>query len=399
LKSNFSLILVLLPVLAGAQTTLDEALGKARLNRASVQAAELRLTQARLARRAFGAFPATNLSVGYSNDVRVGGNDDDLVLSQPLDIFGRSAAGREAGNALVVQAESSLRQTLADLQDDVVVLYAETAAAAGRIRVAQESEDAAARLLDAVKALVDGGKLPGIQATRVAIELERVSTSRQLREAELNANKKRLAAAIGVTSDSLAIDAFPAIAVTAAPVGDLVKQRPDLMTLNADVQTAEAEIRMARAERMPTLELQGRRSSWHDGDATYGARIQLSFPLFDSGRGRSEVDASRKRAEAARRNLDDATKIAEADVEAARIEVDSSREQVAKFEALRKKTQGLVEVTQVGLKEGANTLLDVLDAMRAAREIDESIVESKLALAQAEARLLKATGQIIEVKK
>lgn len=384
--------------MAGAHAqsiSLDDALNGARANRQTVQAARLRVDQARLSRRALGSFPGTTLFLGYSSDPRVGGTDDDLVLSQPIDIFGRTAAARSTGDALVLQAEAAYRQTLADLQNEVVLVYSETAASKERVRIAKSSEELAARLVEATRGLVEGGKLPGVQATRASIELERVRASRELKEAELRGNQVRLAATIG-NAEAEAFDAS-FVNLSSSEVSDvlLASQRADLLALSAEVRAAEADARVAKQSRLPQLELQGRRTGWQDADAAFGARIQLSFPLFDSGRSKSEVSAATRRSEAARRALEDAIRIARSELKAAAIEIAAANTQVSRLESVLSTTQELARKTEGGLREGVNTLLDVLDAFRALREIEEAIVEARLTLATAQAKLLRATGTLL----
>lgn len=398
MKTRLYILLALAPFAAHGQVqpiSLDNAITQSRTSRANVQAARLRVEQARLSRRALGAFPSSTLLVGYSNDVRVGATDDDLVVSQPIDLFGRTAASRATGDALVLQAEASYQQTLADIQGDIVTLYSETAAANERVRIAKASEDIAARLLGAVKGLVDGGKLPGVQATRVSIELERVKANRELREAELSASSRRLSAAIGLPTNEVAVEGFANVQTQQISDAILARQRADLLALSAEVSAAQAEARVARADRLPQLELQGRRTAWQDSPTAYGARIQLSFPLFDSGRSRAEVSAANRRAEAAKRALDDAVRIAHSELEAAEIEVKAASQQIARLTAVLEATRGLNDKTEIGLREGANTLIDVLDALRTLREIEENIVEARLSLASAQAKHLRATGTLL----
>lgn len=264
------------------------------------------------------------------------------------------------------------------------------------MRIARESEAIAARLLDAIKGLVEGGKVPGVQATRVSIELERSRAARLLREAQWEAVKTRLAAAIGGKKEDLTIPEFALIAFPQDEAAKLVQQRPELLLLEADVKAAEAQARIARTNRLPQLDFQVRRTPWQQADSKYGARLQLTFPLFDSGRASAETGAANKRAEAARRVFADTARIARADLDAARVEAEAAGEQVSRLQAVLKMSEDLAARTQAGLKEGANTLLDVLDALRALREIEEGLVDAKLSLAQAQARRLKASGRLLE---
>jgi outer membrane protein TolC len=374
--------------------SIDRALLLARANRPSVTAAQNRLQSARLTSRALGTFPATSLFVGYSSPAEVGGSDDDLVLVQPVDIFGRTAAARAAGRAMVMKAEAELLKVHADLQFEVFERYSEAVAAKALAESATESQEIARRLYDSIKSLVDEGRLPGVQLTRVEVEHERAKLTTNQRQAELAANIQGLAGLVNVPSDKLAIGGFPEVAIGSLATG----RRPDLMVLAAEVSAAQAEAWAARLIAMPELELQGRRTAWQETDQKYGVRVQLSFPLFDYGKSRAESGAAQRLVTAARQSEQDAIRLADSELAAAKIEFDAATRQVIQFEAIAKTTHDLVEKSRIGFTERAVTLIELLEATRALREVDESMAESKLRLAKAQANYLRASGQVLEVK-
>lgn len=344
-----------------------------------------------------GAFPATQLFAGYTSPAEVGGSDDDLVLAQPIDIFGRTAASRSAGNAGVKRAEAELRSTLSELQNDVITLYCETAASASLAQSAEESKKIAKDLEQATRKLVEEGRLPGVQLSRISIEAERARIVAKQRKAEYEANQLRLATAIGLPVAEVTVTGFPNVVPVSVEKDKLTSQRGDLMILAAEVREAEAEARIATTNALPELEVQGRRTPWQESNVTYGVRVQLSIPLYDFGKARNERKAALTRAAAARASLEDAARIAKAEVDAAQIEAIAAQEQITSLEAVQRSTRDLVERTQVGLREGASTLFDVIDSLRALREAEESLAEARLALVLAQARSLKASGLLLEV--
>lgn len=320
------------------------------------------------------------------------------MLSQSIDIFGRSRAGTALGDAMVLRAQSELRLARADLQSEVISLYGETVAAAELAKSGRESQAIAERLQEAVKRLVEEGRSPGIQLTRITVEAERARISADQRESEYAANLHRLAAAIGKKPDEISPAGFPTVAIVGSEQGDLVSQLPELMLLGAEVEEAEAEARIARTGAMPELELQARRTPWQEPNPRYGLRVQLSLPLFDYGRSRNETKSAQKKAEAARRSLSDAALIAKAEREAVSLQLAAATEEVRRYESTASTAKTLVDRTEVGLREGANSLIDVLDSLRTYREVEESLVESKRRLSNAQARYLRASGTLLEVK-
>jgi len=389
-----------MPFLARSQSkplNLDQAIAIAFANRPSVQSARLDVDRAKATRRSMAAAPATELRVGISSDTRVGSSDDDLAVAQPIDIFGRTAAARASGDALLRQSEAALRRAEVDLQSDVIRAYLEAAASAERVSIAKQLETTAGELLGAVRQLVDGGRLAGIQATRASIEFTRSQATTRQREADVAANARRLSGAVGVEL-SPAETVFPSIPVEVIDDRALQTQRADLMALAAEISLADADKKVARASRRPLLELQGRRSPWQQADQQYGVRIQLSFPLFDSGKSHAEESAGDLRSRAASKALADALRLARTELDADLIEVDAAAEQLKALKSVLSTSRELYQRTQTGLKEGANTLVDTLDALRAVREIEESIVDAKLALGRAQAKYVAVTGRLPEVR-
>jgi outer membrane protein TolC len=355
------------------------------------------LAEATQARRALGAFPATRLFVGYSSNLEVGGSDDDLVLAQPLDLFGKASAARGLGDALLLQAEAELRRVAVEVQSEVVAAYVEAAASAELLQTATLVQQTLERLYEATRLRIEGGVAPGVQLTRVGLELEQVKLRRQQRQAELQANLQRLATVIGATELTEA-GAFSQIVLVSADEATLMRQRPDLLLLAADVVAAEANARIASLATLPELEIQGRRTPWQQSDDEYGVRVQLTVPVFDFGRTRAEARAAKIRAEAARNALADAKKLAAGEITAARIEVDAAEGQVAQYEALVAVARELVERLRPALTEQATTLIEVIDATRSMRDIEEALVEAKERLAHAQSRYLRATGQLLEIR-
>lgn len=399
MRSFFSVSILALSAIAAAQQplTLEQAISSARARRPVFEAARLRVAQANLSRRALGAFPTTRLFVGYTSPLEAGGSDEDLVLAQPIDVFGRTTAAKRSGNALVAQAEAELRQVSAEVQNEVVSGYVEAVTASELSKSAEAILAVYERLHEATRLRVEGGVAPGFHLTQVSLDLEQARLRAGQRQAERDASFARLRALTGADALTAIESGFPSITVSAPNDSVLAQQRPDLLLLAADLQAAEAELGIARKANLPELEIQGRRTPWQEREDRLGFRIQLSVPLFDHGRSRAEAKAAGTRVEAARRALADATKLAVGEVAAAQIEVQSASAQVDKYGALVARAKELVERLRPGLTEQATTLIEVLDSTRVLRDVEQSFVEARARLAQAQAKYLRATGQILEV--
>lgn len=391
---------ILMPALASQNPPaidLNGAIGQAMRNRPAVQAARLRVDQARLTRRSLTAAQSTRLDIGASTESELRGNDDDFVLAQPLDLFGRRRANRALGDAQVLLAEASLRQALAEVQGDVVERYADAVAAAQLTDNAAAALEVTERLRELTRLRVEGRIAPAVQLTRVGIEVERARQNLVLRQAQRQAALRRLGGAIGTPIQMVAdYGAVPTVVIDTA---QLRASRGDLLAIAANLRVAEANARVARASGRPELEASARTNVWTPGEKVSGLRLQLSIPIFDYGRIRSEVQAAQTQVEAERRTLEDATNRAQAELDAVQVEIEAANAQIASFQTLIASARELVEKSEIGLREGAAaiTLLDVLEATRALREVEQGLVEARLRLAQAQAAYLRASGRLVEV--
>lgn len=396
MRRSFIFTLFLTCGLSQAQEplSLERALELARLNRPSIKAAQLRIQGAQQAHRGLIAYPGARLLLGYSNDPAVGGTDDDFVISQPIDLFGRISAASQIGQAGVLRARAEYHQSLATLQAEIIELYSEAAAARLLAQNAVQTQGISQQLYDAVKALVDEGRVPGVQLTRVGIEVERAKLAANQRTAQYEAVRKRLTGLLNVSEAQVLIQDFPEIPDLQ---GGSQERRPDLRLLGADLVLAHAELQSAKAASRPELELQGRKTGWHESETRFGIRVQLNIPLFDSGRARSEERAARAKADAAQKEFDDASQVARAERAAARIELTASLEQIKHYEAILANAKKLVEISTVGFRERAITLIELLEGTRSLREVEDGYVEARLRLAKAQATYLKANGDLIGV--
>lgn len=371
----------------------------AKANRASVSAAQLRVSSARFSRRALGSYPATKLFIGHTDKEQLGGVDDDLVLVQPIDIFGNISALRAIGDAGVERAEADLQRVLSDLQNQVIEQLSEAAAAKALSDSAVQLQELAQRLHDSIKILVEEGKLPGVHLSRVSIELERAHLNTDQRESELRASLQKLGGLLNLPAEQLSVSGFSDLKVEFIDSIKLQSMRADLRLLAADVSLAQAEARVASLGGRPEMEIQGRQTSWHSTERQCGIRIQLGIPLFDFGKVRAETSVARAQAEAAKKTLADATRIAQIELVVAQTELESAQKQVSRYAGILESTRALVEKSRIGFTEKAVTLIELLEAARALREVEEGCIESQLKLAKAQAAYLRASGKILEAGK
>ena len=126
LKRTLIIPVLLASAFCQAQTQISatDALKLASQNRPSLAASRLGVEEARLSARALSALPPLNLAAGASSRSEVGATDQDLALTQEIDIFGRRRASGRVGEADVQLALARYRKEAGLLQSEVLTAFA-----------------------------------------------------------------------------------------------------------------------------------------------------------------------------------------------------------------------------------------------------------------------------------
>lgn len=342
--------------------------------------------------KASGTPEALRLLAGRGSDGAPGATDNDLALSQHLDLFGRSRLAAAVDRAEAEVARADVRRVQLEVQTEVLGLYNDAVAATGKLAIAKELVEIATRFRDAAKRRTQAGDVPEVQLLRAGIELERASQVQELREAESMAALARLRGAAGQFNGPVSPSFFSR---TPAPGSKLAQNRPDLLVLAAEIKLIDERIRQERSATRPDIELQLRRSPWME-NAQVGLRLQVSVPITDYGRTKSSVKSLRLTRQAAEMQRDDALQLAEGELRSLMVERAAAQSQVARLESLILDAKELMRINQKGFEAGALTLIESLEAARALREIEEALLQAQLQLARIDVALAATEGFLLE---
>ena len=395
-----TLALLALASPASGQTPFSalDAERQAFAGRAAITTNRQRLEEARLNAAAVGAYPATRLDLGKNlfNKTDILGSAD-LLIYQPLDVFGKSRALRNQGRAALATALAAFRQGALDVQQEALTAYANLLSAQRLLASAQIQRDLAQSVRDSTAKRVAARDLPEIQEARATLEVERADGVVADRRAAVEAARLRFAGALG--TDAIPNESQLAALETPAEIaGDPTAARPELLTLRAEAAQAVADERVARQALVPDLEIQAGRNTF-DEPARYNARLQLTATLWDNGATRDRIRAAVARRKAAEAALQDRVKGAKGDIAAARVEFAAAERSVANFSKLADGARTLLDRIQRGFELGANTLVDVLDARRALSDAQELTVNAQLRRDLAIEAVLRSQGRFLEEPK
>jgi cobalt-zinc-cadmium efflux system outer membrane protein len=368
--------------------SLQEAVQTAFARRPAVAAAHNRLLAAKENAFSLSAYPATRLEYGYGTNPELGmGND--LFLAQPVDLFGKTIPERHSGEASVLSATATLKQEELDVQSEVIDSFAELQSAQAMADNAAVLAQLSQTTYDATKKRIDAGDLPPAQLIKADLDRQRDQAELVLQQQTYRADKERFAAALGIAasevgrvSEGTSLSDIPAA------------ERPDVLLSRSAIASAKADAAIAERSRFPDLELQFAHDYW-DSSGHYTARVQFTWSIFDWGAASAKARSSRLSALASQHDYEDLLRRSKLEASAAAKDLEAAKSSAQIMAHLVADAQSLLEKEQKAYAVGASTLLDVLDATRTLREIQQTSIDAKQKLIQAEGKYLAATGAVL----
>ncbi|MBS1725625.1 MAG: TolC family protein [Armatimonadetes bacterium] len=380
--------------LAQAQSP-TELVQSALKNRDKIKAAQLQVAAAKNTSNSLGAFPMTRLEAGSGTRPDVAGGEE-LTLFQPFDLFGKSKAARQGGDADVKVAEADFRQAELTVQTEVLTAYANLGSARQNLQNSKDQLDIVKAVEAATKSRVEARALPEIQLTRAQLEVEKANQSVLDRQADFDAALVKLRQTTGI-SDPLETDANIEFISSPEVATGPEKRRPELLALGAQMAGLRAEEKQAKLGLAPDVELQGRRSPWADPEM-YGVRLQFVVPLWDHGASRQRQQAAKRKQDATELEYADLLKQVQAEIEASKLQYEAAQKAVTTYQKLADGARDLLTKIQSGFELGASSLIEVWDAKRAYADALDELSAARLKRDLAATDLYAAEGQILGEK-
>lgn len=319
-----------------------------------------------------------------------------LQVEQTLPAFGLRSALERAGVAAVEAAEAERDVAIAALRAEALVALARFAAESTRVA---ETERAVSEVEKLVEILAireregEGSKYDRLRAEQEVHEARLAQVTATAAVAEARAALEALLppdVRLGTISVDLPQATAAALEALAARA---TAQRPELRALERAVKRFQLESDAARRARgiAPSL-LAGMKRADDAGDRKTGyiAGAGLSIPLFDRG----NREAARWNAEASRATamLAATTARVRAEIAGAAAVLDLRRKAVESFSAATVSGDEIRTIADAAYRDGAITILELLDAYRTAARARARLIDLRLDAALALIALQRATG-------
>ena len=323
-----------------------------------------------------------------------------LSVSQRFELGGKRTARRDVAQAELRGAQISLLQARTEATSSATTRFAELSVARDRLALAMSSEARARDLARIVRLLVEAGREPPLRALRAQAAAAEVEAARRAAEATLLQAGSALASVLG--QGETQVEAAGSYELAPQEMLSSQGMTPSRLTATpsfpvqlalAERDAARARLRLEQAGAIPDVTGDfGIRRIESSRDLALVAGISVPIPLANNNR--NAVQAARIEAEMAEARLIQTQREDIRLVRDARSSLDAANARVASLQlsGLREAREA-VRLAEIGYRAGKFSLLELLDTQTALNQAETSLLDAKLARAQAAATLAKVTAR------
>lgn len=393
----------------GIAQNYDVQIARSRLNEANAQA---RLAQADLG----PAVSATGNAGGRYSDLnsQIGNFDSHgtqltggLSASWELDFFGQKRSDRDAARfaALGVQEQMHSAQML--VAANIAEYYLQAKAAEQQIATLKQQISTLERMQTYVKGRFSAGDATAYELNRINSQLTSAAAAQSRLQAEYSRHVRAIAVLSGQTPQtfSLAESSRNILAdQPAAPLGvtpeGLLERRPDIRAQAMAVQAQAAKLASAKADLYPRFTLnfmgQGAHIRVESDTALKGwaglLNLGIDVPLFTNGRIQANIDAADARLKTALLDYDNTLLKALAEVDNAYQMQQALTVQNSGLKSAVGSAQKAARDAEKLFQHGSRTLDEALNARLSAIQLQDNLIQSRLAQGRALIGIYKALG-------
>jgi len=314
-----------------------------------------------------------------------------LSASWLLDLFGQYRRSKESARASLDAAYASADVAKLTYLSNLVTSYVNARAFQEQIAIAKQNLSSRRETLDLTKLQLEAGAASRLDVVQSEGLVN--STLADLPGLEVNFRQSvhRIATLLGMPASSLMTElqrgAPQPVArrnVSAGVPADLIRNRPDIRAAERQLAAAVADIGVAESQLYPTITLGGSISPSYirvaggaeGGLTSWSFGPSLSLPIFDGGRLKANVDIAESSAREAYLAWKAAVLNAVEEVENALAAVRRDSRTVSALQATVRSYREALELSTASYRDGASSLLDVLDAQRSVSTAQVSLASA-----------------------
>ena len=403
--------------------TLSSLVERAVQSNLDLKLAGARIRQARAAKKGVqsGLGPSANASASYqrsqspglrSNGLTGAGDGEGPTSNQyqvgfdaawEVDIFGGVRRGVEAAEADLRAAVEAKRDVLVTLTAEVGRNYIDLRGLQQRIAIANSNLQAQKHTAELTRQRFEGGFASGLDVANAQAQVATTASEIPLLEASARQVIYAISVLLGENPAALVEELSPVLEIPAAPPAvplgvpsELLLRRPDIRRAEVQVHAATARIGAATADLFPKVTISGTigyqasdLSSWF---RFWGLGPSMTWPAFDSGRIRSNIEQQEALQEQSLLSYQQTVLSALQEVENALVASTKEEEhREALLQAVASNRKAVRLSTQL-YTEGQTDFLNVLQAQRSLYASEDALAQSTRTLSTNLVALYKALG-------
>jgi multidrug efflux system outer membrane protein len=392
-------------------SNLDVATSKAKIREARYS---LQQTTAGLFPSVTGSGSATQNKSGTSTSDTIGVSGSPYNQFQAgfdssweLDLFGGTRRGVEAAARNLEASEDDLQTTLLTLVGDVAAYYVDARGYQARIALARRTAASQRETAALTRTKFEAGSASAADAAKAVAQASSTEANVPSYEAAYAADVHRLGILLGreplALTQTLARTApipTPRMPLPKGIPADILLTRPDVRAAERRLAQATAKIGQAEAALYPSVSLTGSvsTSALKLGDLAKYSSVGWSFgpsvsvPIFDAGKLRAAVGVSQAQRDRYHAAFHADVLTALEDVENAIVSLNSERTRARQLTDAATNYREATRLSRSLYQNGSSSLLDVLDSERSLYSSEDSLLQSRVAVAKDYVALAKALG-------
>lgn len=360
------------------------------------------------------AFPQINASADHQ--VSKSNGDDanpttnrtsgTLGVSWIIDLFGQYRRTKESAKATLDAAYAQTDIARLTFLSNVVTAYIDARYYQERIAIARKNLGSRRETLELTRLQLEAGAASRLDVVQSEGLVNSTLAEIPALEISFRQSVHRIALLLGLPATSLLTDLQKGASqpyfrrsVNAGVPADLIRNRPDIRAAERNLAAATAEIGVAEAALYPSITLSGSispvllaTSAASSKTTSWGFGPTIDLPIFDAGARVARIKANEATARQAYLAWKQTVLNAVAEVENALVAVNRTRQTVSALTATVRSYEEALSLATASYRDGASSLLDVLDAQRNVASAQASLAQAVQQLANGYVALNVAIG-------
>jgi len=294
-------------------------------------------------------------------------------ISHTIELGGKRSKRIGVADANSDLARGQFQMVVWQLTNDVKRKFYTVVLNQSLLNLARENEATFEEIVKHTTELVNAGEISGLDLERVEVEKLKFDTDLANSERDYEVALRDLRFVLGGDYRAMEIDVtgtidYQAYQFSFTELRDkALAERPDLKAAQLGEKAADANIRLQNAHRIPDLTLGGGVDQVPSGTSTYTFGVGVTLPVWDRNQG------ERAKALIAKKQAQNQTQLVTnqvlSDVDKAMVAFEMQRRRVDLYRSgVVTKVNDIQRLTEVALRAGESSTLELLDAIRTRRD-------------------------------